>query len=375
MELNKKARDTKIVIKSYCNKEINRKEASSRLGIHQNSVSRLKAKYLKLGDQAFIHNNSSKTPSNKTSYEVESRIVNLYKEYYENAGFNFKHFYEYIEENGQLYKITYGEYISVKTIYRILKRNSIISPQSNKENKDESHPLRARRPYSGELVQADASLHDWLGLGSNNKITLHSAIDDTTSTILAGYFLPTETLEGYFTILKEIIINYSIPETLYTDRRTIFEYLKGKTKENEQIHFEKACKKLGIKIVTTSSAQAKGRIERSFRTFQDRLCSEFKLNKIKTIEQANQYLKDYIKKHNKRFAIPIKFSSTKFKPLPDDIDLDNILIRSTIRTVLQGNIISFKNKQYCPIDNNRNRIILKEGVKVAIIERLDKKYY
>ncbi len=149
--------------------------------------------------------------------------------------------------------------------------------------------------------------------------------------------------------------------------------MKGKTKENEQIHFEKACKKLGIKIITTSSAQAKGRIERSFRTFQDRLCSEFKLNKIKAIEQANQYLKDYIKKHNKRFAIPINFSSTKFKPLPDDIDLDNILVRSTIRTVLQGNIISLKNKQYCPIDNNRNRIILKEGTKVAIIERLDKK--
>ncbi len=221
MELNEKARDTKIVIKSYCNKEINRKEASTRLGIHQNSVSRLKTNYLKLGDQAFIHNNSSKIPSNKTSYEVESKIVNLYKEYYENAGFNFKHFYEYIEENRQLYEITYGECISAKTIYRILKRNSIISPQSNKDNKDKSHPLRARRSYSGELVQADASLHDWLSLGSNSKITLHSAIDDTTSTILAGYFLPTETLEGYLLFSRKLLLTMAY-QKLYIQTEELY---------------------------------------------------------------------------------------------------------------------------------------------------------
>ncbi len=369
----KNINNAKIVIKEYCDKNITREEASTRLGVHQNTISRLKSEYLRLGDKAFIHGNANKTPVNKISPETESAIVELYKSEYQKADFNFSHFYDYIKDSGKLYQLTHGEMIPSRTISRILKRNNIISPQANKKPKDDgSHPSRPRRPYSGELIQTDGSLHDWLDLGSKSKITLHSAIDDTTSTILAGYFLPTETLDGYFTILKQIIIKYGIPQTIYTDRRNIFEYMKGKIKENERIQFEIACKKLSIKIITTSTAQAKGRIERSFRTFQDRLCSELKLKHIKTIDQANEYLQGFINRHNKRFAIPMQACSTKFRPLPSYLDLDNILARSTIRTVLQGNIISFKNKQFYPIDKDNKRVILKEGIKVEVIERLDK---
>jgi hypothetical protein len=224
------------------------------------------------------------------------------------------------------------------------------------------------------LVQLDASNHDWLSLGASNKINLHLAIDDATSQLLGGYFCRTETLVGYFTIFHQILTSYGIPGEFYTDRRTVFEYRAGLRKEAEHVQFKNACNSIGVGIITTSVAEAKGRVERSFRTHQDRLVSEFKSAGITTIAGANEYLIGYIKRHNERYALKIdNNTSSVFKPLENSVDVNKLLSVITPRKILNGNVVSFKGKQYYPIEDNGSRLLLPINTKIEIVETFNEK--
>ena len=93
--------------------------------------------------------------------------------------------------------------------------------KQHKKKKKDIHPLRPRKENFGELLQIDASLHHWFGT-DYPKATLHGAIDDSTGTVMGLYFDKEETLNGYFNMLKQILLEYGIPESLYSDNRTIF---------------------------------------------------------------------------------------------------------------------------------------------------------
>jgi transposase len=144
------------VIMDYINGKISRKQAAAKLGVSVVHISRLKKRYSKDGKQAFVHGNNYNQNAIRTKDNVEKSIVELYKTKFQD--FNFKHFYEYISENGLLGKII-GETskLSSSTVSRILTRNGIISPQANRQKRKENqHPIRQRRISFGELVQLDA---------------------------------------------------------------------------------------------------------------------------------------------------------------------------------------------------------------------------
>jgi hypothetical protein len=220
------------------------------------------------------------------------------------------------------------------------------------------------------MVQLDASLHDWFSTGC--KATLHLAIDDATSQILAAHFEAQETLRGYYVITYRIIESYGIPGTFYTDRRTVFEFMSGKRKQAEHIQFKQACSQLGIEIITTSVAQAKGRVERSFRTHQDRLVAELKLAGVTTIAEANTYLQDYTTRHNRKFGLPLN-DNNSFRPLDKRININQILCVSTPRSILNGNVISFCSQQLMPVQSDGRPLILAINTKVDVIQTLDGK--
>lgn len=156
----------------------------------------------------------------------------------------------------------------------------------------------------GEIVQADGTPFDWFKDG--HMYSIHGFIDDATGQVLGAYMCEHECLLGYLEVLRQMLTNYGIPQCLYPDisvffsakaqKLTIEEQLKGKTEPTTQ--FKRIIDVLGINMFAASTSQAKGRVERLRETFQDRLVTEFKLAKIKTIEQANIFLKDYIKKYN-----------------------------------------------------------------------------
>jgi len=133
-----------------------------------------------------------------------------------------------------------------------------------------------------------------------------------------------------------------------------------------------ACTQLGIGIITTSVPEAKGRVERSFRTHQDRLVSELRLTGIATIRGVNEYLDGYIKQHNKRYALKqLKGSPSVFRQLDKNININRILSVVSQRKVLNGNVVSFKKFQYFPIKDDDSTLILPVNTPVDIVETLD----
>ena len=211
--------------------------------------------------------------------------------------------------------------------------------------------------YHYEFVQIDASVHLWFG---TFKTYLHAAIDDATGNVLGTYFDTGETIKGYYEMTYQILLNYGIPMAFYSDRRTIFEYYSKKMVNIEKdtfTQFQAACDKLGIEIITTSIAQAKGKIERLLGTFQSRLVAELRLNNINTIEKANQFVKEYLAVYNKQFALPIDYNKSFMEESPS-IDLINLYLSIfTNKVVNNGSTIKHKSILYYP-ELNGQRINL-----------------
>jgi hypothetical protein len=217
------------------------------------------------------------------------------------------------------------------------------------------------------LVQIDASPHVWF-IGEE-MYSLHGAIDDATGEILALFLAPTECLEGYFEIMRQIITNYGLPTSIYCDRHTIFVSPKdGKLTIEQEINgervnltqFGRAVEELGINIIKAKSAQAKGRIERLWETLQSRLPVEFKIYGITTIEAANEFLFKFMKMYNQKFSVEPEIPEDVFRMLTPDIVLDNILCKKEERTIIEGSAFSYGGKYYQ---------LLKHGEKVPAMPR------
>jgi len=178
-KLTTKEQQKYIVIQEYVKGKITRKQAAVKLSICPETVSALKTKYLSRGKTVFCHKNRSNRNAVRVDSSLEAEIVRLYKT--EFTGFNFTHFYELICEQ-QL--IRSSMLPTARTVFNILERNGVTSPVANRKKRTPNqHPIRPRRQSFGELVQLDASLHDWLSLGADHKITLHLGIDDATSQV------------------------------------------------------------------------------------------------------------------------------------------------------------------------------------------------
>lgn len=242
------------------------------------------------------------------------------------------------------------------------------------KHKENIHPIRPRRRFFGELIQIDGSIHLWFG---KTKYTLHAAIDDATSQVVGAYFDKEETLFGYYSTFKQILENYGIPQEFYSDRRTIFEF-KHLNEDQKSIEkdtftqFTRCCNQLGVEIHTTSVSQAKGRIERLFNTFQDRLISEMRLADVQTVEEANLFLTNYVKKHNVKFALPIDYNLSLFAPSPSERDINLYLSVEYRRVIDNGSTFSFKNQRLQIVDENGIIIGLPPKTKIKVYETFDK---
>ena len=365
------------VIKELVDHNGNKKRAQEKLGLTDRQIRRLINTYKEKGKSGFVHGNRSKKPVNSLDKTISDTIILLYTTKYQ--GFNFKHFQEYLEIEENI-KVSYT------CLYTTLMNAGITSPRIRKatkhrlakqklenENKlknksekeieiivnhevalEDSHPRGEKPKYFGEVIEMDGSFHMWFG---NTKACLHLAVDKSTNTIVGAYFDLQETLNGYYTVLKQILENYGIPAKFKTDNRTVFNYKKlnddKKTSDKDVLtQFGYACKQLGIDIETTSISQAKGLVERDNQTFQDRLTNEFRLNNITTIESANEYLiNTFIPKFNAKFALNYKKFQTVFEPSPSAEKINYTLAILTPRKIDNGNAIKYYNNYYQPYEN------------------------
>lgn len=339
-------------------------EAAKKLGISVQYLAKLRKRYAEEGAGFLRHGNAGRPSKAKTSEEVSEKVIGLYKEDYQ--GFNYRHFREKLAEKE-------GVKISYHALHGILTGAGLASPRKHRErSKKKSHPSRPRRESFGELLQIDASWHPWFG-DDAPKATLHGAIDDATGTVMGLWFDAYETLSGYREMLRRILDEYGIPEALYSDNRTIFEFRKadGSDKASTHIQFRQWCGDLGIEVITTSVPQAKGRIERLWGTLQSRLVSELRVRGIKTIEGANAFLQEFTKDFNSRFAANPDMGRSLFAPAPGEEEAKLIMSVRHERSVDSGSCFSHKGKRLQAIRDDGTVLPVPKGSRVTVLELWD----
>ena len=365
-----------IVIKDLVDHGGNKNRAALAIGCSRRTVDRHIAGYKVEGKAYFIHGNQGRRPAHALDESVKADIVDLYLNKYSDA--NFAHYNELLERDENIA-------VSESVVRNILSAAEVLSPKANRKTRrehvtrlkemltetkskkkaeqiqtkiieaEEVHPRRPRCANFGEMIQMDASLHLWFG---NKKCTLHLAIDDATGIVVGAWFEEQETLKGYYNVFKQILTGYGIPYMFYTDRRTVFEYRKSGSSNVEKdsfTQFSYACNQLGVAIETTSIPQAKGRIERLIQTMQSRLPVELRLEGVTTIEQANDFLPEFITHYNARFALPSNSISSVFETQPTKRKIDMTLALISERTVDNGHSIRYDNRYYRTL-NRQGRI-------------------
>src|SRR3972149_6804600 len=198
----------------------------------------------------------------------------------------------------------------------------------SRERKRKQHRRRReRKEHFGELVQLDGSFEEWLP-GSGQRQCLMNLVDDATSTTLSQLH-EQETTWAAVEVLRAWIEKYGVPHCLYTDWKNV--YLREPTAEERRTgqapltQFGRMCGKLGVRIVGASSPQAKGRVERSHGTQQDRLIKKLRLYRIRTMHEANRYLRQrYLPDHNRRFRREPRSAADYHRARPSRAELDAI---------------------------------------------------
>lgn len=365
--------------------------ASAKLGRSEKTIRRYKKELLENPDATLAHKNLGREPVNKTDHE---KIWNLYATKY--YGMNITFFCEKLEENE-------GIRISEGLVRRVFKEHDEFSVRAWHRTKNElrkrlrelkkltkqqkevlvqleaepyvrtTHPTQPRSKYFGEELQMDASQHLWFG---TTKTHLHTAIDDATGMIVGAWFDAQETRNGYYQVTKQFLARYGIPVKIKTDKRTVFEYRRKNVRdmaEDTMTQYQHVCQTLGIELECSSVPQFKPRVERSYGTLQGRLPFELKEAGVMTIEEANKFLKKYIEKFNRRFAICSGVKKAWVKASKEQID--SALVTIARRTVDCGNGIRLNNRYYGTFDSCGNQIFIKPKTKVSVITMMNGSVY
>lgn len=337
-----------IIIQSVIDNKRTGKEASEALALSERQIWRLVKKAKNNGIDSLKHGNCNKIPKNKITDDIVETIVELKKTYnYEDA--NIKHFTELLSERENIN-------LSYSTVYNILKQNGIISKNKHKDRK--THRRRKRKEHEGELVQADGTPFEWFEDG--NSYSIHGYIDDATGKILGLYMMENECLLGYLETLRYMLKHHGIPKILYPDKYSVFfpakkqkvtidEQLEGKQTPTTQ--FMRVITTLGITMFPASNSQAKGRVERLWKTLQDRLITEFRINNIKTPDEANKFFEKYIPSYNKKFAVKPASEISYFSKVPDYINLDLLLCAKLTRVIDNAGSFTIQGQRFQIINN------------------------
>ena len=314
--------------------------AAEELCLSKRQVFRLKRKLREKGIEGIIHGNRGRASPRRIPDPVRDTIDYLYRGKYD--GFNISHFTEMIEERE-------GIFISRETVRGILLQKG---SYKKKKRYPKHRSWREPMPKEGMMLQFDTSDHDWLQ-GRGPKIKLIGGIDDATKDIPWVQFAYQDSVEENMAVSKRIIKRKGIPLSLYVDKDSKFITTRhgglhvNIKKDQEKTQMQRAWDELGINIIYAESPQAKGRIERLWGTFQDRLISELRLEGISSLEGANEYLHSvFLPKYNKKFTRKPKVEEIAYRPIPEGEDLDRIFSIKEERRVQGDNTISYKGRLY-----------------------------
>ena len=321
------------IIQRVFREELTVGEAATILAVSERHCYRIKVRVKEHGAKGVIHGNRGRLCRRKVKEKTVSRVVALARGKYQ--GFNDHHLTEKHKEHEQIE-------LSREKIRRILRSHGIATPRKRRASKHRSR--RDRRMAEGMMLQVDGSPHDWLQ-GRGPRLCLIGAIDDATGKVPGAFFAQAESSWGYLRLFCEIFKRPGLPQSIYSDRHSVFWTDREPTLDEQLINKRpltevgRALDELGVTLILAGSPQAKGRIERLWGTFQDRLVSELRLAKAKTLEQAQAVIDGYLLEHNRKFSNPTQAQPAWRKASAQQIE--QALCFKEKRTVANDNTITF----------------------------------
>jgi transposase len=341
--------------------------AAELLGVGPRQLRRVLVRFRKEGFGGVLHGNAGRCAVNRTDPALVQQVLALAGRDGKYEDFNVCHLQELL---GEQERIKIGR----STLDRMLKQAGL------RHKAGTSRPVhrrkRLRRSAEGMLLQIDGSPFDWLE-GRGPKADLIGAIDDATGKVVFLHFRPTEDQAGYLLLLRTVAQSYGIPMSIYHDRHTILRSPKQPTLDDElagrspMSQIQRVMAELGIESIAAYSPQAKGRIERLWRTLQDRLTKELRLAGITALEEAAAFLPGFIERYNWRFAKVPRDSNGAWVALPADLDLSYYFAVRESRKVRADNCISWLGQQLQLLPGPKHPSLVERTISVHVVPEGD----
>ena len=336
--------------------------AAELLQLSSRHVKRLKLRLRHGGEAAMAHASRGRPSPRRIPEPVRRQILVLARGKY--AGFNDHHLCEKLCEQE-------GFSLSRETLRRLLRAAGLGSPR--KRRAPAHRQRRLRRAREGEMLQVDGSLHNWLQ-GRGPQLTLLGFQDDATGKVVGAEFFSAETAHGYFRVFRSVLRRYGVPLSLYGDRCGVFvrndhhwtvaEELAGRQQPTQ---FGRALAQLGVTFIPAQSPQAKGRIERLWGVFQDRLVSELRAAHAADLCAANRVLRRFVPAYNRRFGRAPAHAEKAWRPAPRE--LDRICCFLHERVVSNDNVVQWEGRRF-QIPPQAHRFSF-AGAKVQLYQNLE----
>jgi len=344
--MDSKAQLTVDIIVKVAQGKLSIINAAKLLNKSRRTIERYLQRYQKLGIQFIVHRNTGRIPINKKPDKLKKQVQSLIKEKYYDV--NLQHLAELLNRN---------EGIQVKRETLRSWAHDIHHVKRAKRRRSQVRKRRERMESAGLLLQMDGSPHRWFG---DKKSCLVAIIDDATSEIHAEFF-KSETTQACLKVMRDYIEKKGLFKALYVDKAGIF----GGPKRCNFSQMQRACEELGIEIIFANSPQGKGRIERSFDTFQDRLVPELRLQNINDMQSANCYLqKEFIPEFwQQTIEVNARNASSEFTPVPEHLNLDDICVQKEYRKIRNDHTFSYGNKFYL-IESPLKHSIAKQKIEI-----------
>jgi transposase len=318
--------------------EMARFDGQTFLGVSERTLRRYLKKYEDQGVAFLRHGNFRRAPVNRTEVELKLRVQKLIREEY--FDFNILHLREKLQELG------------ITITYSTLRRwcHEIHHVKQAKRRRARVRRCRDRMSQEGIMLQMDGSHHYWFG---DRFMCLIAVIDDATNEVFARFY-EGETTLACLDLLKELVRRKGIFKVLYTDKAGVF----GGTKRENFSQVERAMGELGVQVLYAHSPESKGRVERLFRTLQDRLVPEMRINGITTMADANRYLETvYLPHHhNPRNMVQAHNPITAYRAVPAGMNLEDVFCMKEYRVVARDHTISVGGQKWMIADDLRHSI-------------------
>ncbi|MCP4021938.1 MAG: ISNCY family transposase [Desulfobacteraceae bacterium] len=306
------------IIRKALDGEINQQEAAEVLRVSDRQVRRIVKRVRQEGERGVIHRSRGRKGKHRINERIRKKVLESYRRVYQGFGPTLAAEKMLEREKIKICDETLRLWLIEEDLWQVKRRHRV-----------KKREWRQRKGHVGEMVQMDGSHHDWLE-DRGPKLVLMGYIDDATGEVY-GRFYEYEGTKPAMESLKRYIRRRGLPRSIYLDKHSTYKNNRKQTYQDwpfrdqeELTQFARGCQQLGIELIYANSPQAKGRVERLFGTLQDRLIKEMRLEKIKSLKEANEFLRRYLPKFNKKFKVMAK-EVGDFHRSVDGIDLEDIL--------------------------------------------------